>query len=298
MFVATPPLRPMLVAMGALASLECGGAAAQQAAVTVDSYAPKEPLWELRVGGSALYGPVYPGASQSKLNGVGAPLFIYRGKRIRFGDYGVARAIAAEAKRVEFDVSLDAAYAANNAKARAGMPKLDYLFQIGPQAVIHLADTGWTADGRTELTAFVPVRGVASSDFKSIEHAGWLAEPGVMYRRQYPGDLRQSWNAKLFVSFADQGLMDYWYGVAPRYAISGRPAYAAKGGYLSTALNVSWTKELTHDFQVYLTYQGRYLAGSTNEASPLLRRDVTHAVSLSFVWKALKSRQPAQNDEM
>ncbi len=252
----------------------------------------------MRIGGTGLYGPVYPGSSQNKLNGVGAPLFIYRGDRIRFGEYGVARAIAAENSKFEFDLSLDAAYSAQDAKARDGMPGLDYLFQIGPQVVYHIADTGWTSNGRTEITAFLPVRGVAASDFKSVEHVGWLAEPAIMYRRIYPGDLRTSWNAKLFVSVADEGLMDYWYGVAPQYATLARPAYAAKGGYLSTSLNVSWTRELTENFQVYLTYQGRLLSGSANERSPLLEKDFTNAVSLSFVWKVLKSKRPARNDSM
>lgn len=258
----------------------------------------QEPLWELRVGATGLYGPVYPGASQSKLNGVGAPLLIYRGDRIRFGEYGVARAIAAENSKFELDVSLDAVYAARDAKARTGMPDLDYLFQVGPQAVWRISDSGWTSNGRTEITAFLPVRGVAASDFKSIDHVGWLAEPAIMYRRIYPGDLRTSWNAKLFVSVADEGLMDYWYGVDPAFATPTRPAYTAKGGYLSTALNVSWTKELTPDFQIYLTYQGRALSGSANERSPLLQEKFTSAVSFSFVWKALKSKRPARNDGM
>jgi outer membrane scaffolding protein for murein synthesis (MipA/OmpV family) len=280
----------------ALATAAAGAAHAQSEGVAPQPR--QEPLWEVRVGGTALYGPVYPGASQNKVNGVGAPLLIYRGDRIRFGEYGVARAIAAENSRFELDVSLDAVYAARDAKARTGMPDLDYLFQVGPQAVWHISDSGWTANGRTEITAFLPVRGVAASDFKSIEHIGWLAEPAIMYRRIYPGDLRTSWNAKLFVSVADEGLMDYWYGVDPAFATPGRPAYEAKGGYLSTALNVSWTKELTKDFQIYLTYQGRLLSGSANERSPLLQENFTNAVSVSFVWKILKSKRPARNDAM
>ena len=92
--------------------------------------------------------------------------------------------------------------------------------------------------------------------------------------------------------------MGYWYGVDPAFATPTRPAYAAKGGYLSTALNVSWTKELTKDFQIYLTYQGRALSGSANEGSPLLQDKFTNAVSFSFVWKVLKSKRPARNDGM
>jgi len=260
--------------------------------------APDEPLWELRLGATALYAAVYPGATQKKTNGVAAPLIIYRGDRIRFGEYGVARAIAAETQKFQLDVSLDAAYPASDAEARTGMPDLDTLFQIGPQAVYRISDTGWTTDGRTEITTFLPVRGVASTDFKSLHHVGVLAEPAIMYRRQYAGDLRQSWNIQLFASFADEGMMDYWYQVDPQYATAARPTYDAKGGYLATGLKFSWTKEITHDFQIYITYQGRYFGGATNAKSSLEQEKFTNAISFSFVWKAWKSGARAKNQDM
>jgi outer membrane protein len=286
-----------LIACLGIAASTVGAAAAQDAAPP--AFVPEEPLWELRLGASALYGPAYPGSSEMTLNGVGAPLFVYRGERFRIGEYGgAARAIAASNSRFEIDLSLDAAYSAEDADSRIGMPDLDYLFQIGPQALWRVSDTGWTADGRTEITAFLPARAVAATDFKSIDHAGWLVEPSIMYRRQYGGELRHSWNVQLFTSFADESLMDYWYGVEPAFATLSRPAHVADGGYLATGLKASWTRELTEDLQVFLTYQGRVFSGSANRDSPLLEEDVTHALSFSFVWKALKSRKPARNDDM
>ena len=273
-------------------------AAAQTAKSNV--FVPDEPLWELRIGGSALYAPDYPGAEDKSLNGVGAPIFIYRGDRIRFGEYGVARAIATETPRFEFDISADAVYSANSKDdgARAGMPDLDYLLQIGPQAIWNIHDTEWTAEGRTSFKFIMPVRGVASTDFSYIDHAGWIAEPQFQYRRRYPGDLRQSWSATLFWTFGDEDLNAYWYGVTPEFATVERPAYEADAGLVSTGLRLSWTRELNDRFQVFLTYQGRAFSGAANSDSPLLREDVTHAGSISFVWKALQSSRPAQNDDM
>ncbi len=277
-----------------------GGVMSLSAAAQIapDGNAPDEPLWEVRLGATALHGPVYPGASETKLNGVGAPLFIYRGDRFRIGEYGVARAIASETKSFQLDISVDAAYSASDAEAREGMPDLDYLFQIGPQAVWHAMDTGWTEEGRKQLSFFLPVRGVAASDFTYIEHAGWLAEPAITYRSQKAGDLRSSWSATLFASFADEQLMDRLYGVAPAFATIDRPVYSADGGYLSTGARVSWMREFTEDFQVFLTWQGRAFSGSANEDSPLLQEDFTSAVSVSFVWKMLKSQRPAKNSDM
>ncbi len=291
-------LRKALVAAASFAALGAGAATAQDA--DENSFVPDEPLWELRVGGSTLYGPDYPGASDTSVQGVVAPLFIYRGERIRFGEYGVARAIATETKRFELDVSLDAAYSANSDDdgARAGMPDLDYLFGIGPQAIINLSDTGWTADGRKQWRLLLPVRAVAGTDFSSFDAVGYIAEPQIVYQRKYGGDLRSGWSVTLFSTFVDEGLGDYWYEVEPRYATAFRPAYDGKSGYVSTGIRGSWTRELTDDFQVFLTYQGRSFEGASNADSPLLREDFTHAFSISFVWKALKSKRPARNDDM
>jgi len=281
--------------LGAAMSL-AAGALAQDAG---NDYVPDEPLWEVRLGGTALYGPDYPGAEDQSTNGVVAPIIIYRGDKIRFGEYGVARAIAAETKRFELDLSLDAVYSANSDDgARQGMPDLDYLLQIGPQAVVNIADTGWTAEGRQQWKLLVPVRAVAATDFASIEHAGFIAEPQLIYRRQYNSDLRQSWSVGVFSTFANKTLSEYWYEVPDAFATPDRAAYQADGGYLGTGIRASWTKELTDDFQVFLTYQGRSLAGSANKSSPLLREDWTNAFSVSFVWKALKSKRPARNTDM
>jgi len=290
----------LLFALGCALTFSAQSALAEEAASDNKSYVPDEPLWELRIGGTSLYGPDYPGAEDQSLNGVVAPLIIYRGDRIRFGEFGVARAIATETKQFELDLSVDAVYSASSDDdgARSGMPDLDYLLQIGPQAVVNLYDTEWKATGRKDLKLLLPVRAVASTDFTSIDHVGYIAEPQLVYRQQYGGSRRSSWSVTLFSTFADEGLNDYWYGVDPAFATIGRPEYTAKAGYLSSGVKASWTRELTDDIQVYLTYQGRSFSGAANENSPLLSADFTHAVSFSFVWKALKSKRPARNDDM
>ncbi len=265
-----------------------------------NNYVPDEPLWEVRIGGTGLYGPDYPGASDNSGNGVVAPLVIYRGEKIRFGEYGVARAIAAENQRFELDLSLDAVYSANSTEggAREGMPDLDYLLQIGPQLIVNFADTGWTVDGRKSLKLRTPIRAVAATDFTGIEHVGYIAEPQLVYQRKYGGDLRSGWSTTLFATFGDEGLNDYWYGVGPQFVTADRGYHEGKAGYVSTGFRASWTRELTDDFQIFLTYQGRSFSGAANEDSPLLQEDFTHAASVSFVWKAFKSKRAARNDDM
>lgn len=286
------------------ASMNQGLAEEKKSAVSIgrereaSSFEPNKPLWEVKLGGSGLYGPDYPGAEDNSLQGVGAPLLIYRGKRIRFGEYGVARAIAAETKTFELDVSLDAAYSAssNDDGIRSGMPDLDYLFQAGPQIVWNIDDTGWTSEGRQQWRFHLPIRAVASTDFQSIDHVGYIAEPQIIYQSKQSGDRISSWSVSLFSTLADDGLANYWYGVADEFATIERPGYDATGGYISSGFRASWTRELTDDFQLFLTYQGRSLSGSENQDSPLLQENLTHALSVSFLWKVGESKRRAQNN--
>jgi outer membrane scaffolding protein for murein synthesis (MipA/OmpV family) len=258
---------------------------------------PDLPLWEVRLGATALFGPDYPGASDTRVQGIGAPLVIYRGERFRFGEYGgVARAIAAETKRFELDLSLDAAFPASSTDdgLRAGMPDLDFLFQAGPQGIFHLSDTGWTQDGRQQWRFHLPIRAVAATDFQSIDHVGYISEPQLVYQSRKEGKRRSSWSVTLFATLADKGLAEYWYEVPPAFVTPERQRYQASSGYVSTGVRASWTRELTDNFQLFLTYQGRSFAGAANEDSPLLDEDFTHAVSTSFVWKIAQSEKRAK----
>ena len=259
------------------------------------------PLWELRLGGSALYAPDYPGSDDYHVHAVGAPLFIYRGERLRIGNdepNAIARAIAVENRRFELSVSVDANYGADssNNDARQGMPDLDTQLEIGPQLTVNLIDTGWTDDGRRRLRILLPVRDVGATDFKHWDNLGWIFQPTLTYRRQW-ADGKASFSTSLAVVYASEGVQDYYYQVDPLYATASRPAYDAQGGYLGTHLQISGRREIRPGLNVYLTYRLRSLAGAENEDSPLHREDLTQAFSISAVWTAFHSQQSARNHD-
>ncbi len=258
------------------------------------------PLWELRVGASGLFAPDYPGSDHYHLRGVGAPLFVYRGDRIRIGGdepNAAARAIAIQQRTFELDLSVDAAYGADSSEndARQGMPDLDTQLEIGPQLTINLQDTGWTEEGRRRLRLLLPVRHVGATDFKNYEELGYIFQPALTYRRQFPGERMMSFSTTFALTFATEGVHDYYYEVDPAFATVNRPTYDAEGGYLGAHLQFSGRTEIFDNTHLFVTYRMRSLDGAASQESPLHRENLTHALSISFVWTALRSDQPARN---
>lgn len=264
--------------------------------------AAAQPLWELRVGATALYAPDYPGAEQSRWRGIGAPLFVYRGERIRIGadePNAAARAIAFSEERFELDLSVDANFGVDSKdnEARVGMPDLETQLEIGPQLTINLRDTGWTEEGRRRLRLLLPVRHVGATDFQSYDELGFLFQPTLTYRRQWPGEPRMSFSTSLAAVWASEGVQDYYYQVDPAFATGARSAYDAKGGFLGAHLQASARREIAPGLHAYVTYRLRSLSGAANEESPLHRDDLTHAFSVSMVWTALRSERPARDGD-
>lgn len=274
--------------------------AAQSADAQSDSGRDQLPLWELRLGASGLAAPDYPGSDHYQIRGVGAPLFVYRGERIRIGGdepNAAARAIAIQQRTFELDLSVDAAYGADSSEndARAGMPDLDTQLEIGPQLTINLQDTGWTHEGRRRLRLLLPVRHVGATDFKNYEELGYIFQPALTYRRQFPGERTMSFSTTFALTFASEGVQDYYYQVDPAFATPVRPAYDADGGYLGAHLQFSGRTEIFENTHLFVTYRMRSLDGAANQESPLHRENLTHALSLSLVWTAMRSNRPARD---
>ena len=116
------------------------------------------PLWEAGVALLGVNGPDYPAAGTRRWRGAPAPIIIYRGPLLRIDDEGV-RGRMLQWGNLRVDFSGAAGFNARSNGARAGMPDLDYLFQVGPQAVYKVP-----LDGGQELSAHLKTRAVVSTD--------------------------------------------------------------------------------------------------------------------------------------
>ena len=95
----------------------------------------KKALYELGFGGAAFWGADYPASDEYRWNALAVPYFAYRGEVLRMDREEGLRALFAEEKKWEFDVSLGAAFPANSKdnEAREGMNDLSWIGEVGPQ---------------------------------------------------------------------------------------------------------------------------------------------------------------------
>ena len=244
------------------------------------------PLWEIGIAGGGFYGADYPAAGEQSLRGLGLPYVFYRGDIFRLGDDGIARALIVDEGFLEFDISIEASFDADSDEnlARRGMPDLDYLFEVGPQAIF---DLGTVAGG--EVTFGIPVRAAFSTDLRRIDYRGIVVDPELAYeRRRLFGTEVEFW-ASLGASFAQERLQDYLYEVEPEFQLAERPAHDASGGYLGTDLTIGFTNPVTDRLEVFAGTQLSFHGGAANTDSPLFRERFNWAIGFALVWSLYES---------
>ena len=249
---------------------------------------PKEtkPLWELGVGAGVLLAPDYPASSERHLRGLGLPYIVYRGEVLRIGDGQSARAIAFESDRVQLDLSFSAAFDADSEDndERRGMPDLDFMFQLGPQLTVRLADLDFADTSRGELQLALQARSVFASDVRSIDQHGFVFEPMLRYRHYdwlVPGleatvSLKPQW--------ATDELHAYFYDVAPAFVTPARGFYQSDSGYFGTGLNFSASYRFNEKARMFVGIQTTSHHGAANRHSPLFEKDFTVGFGAGFIW--------------
>ncbi|MDZ4186352.1 MAG: MipA/OmpV family protein, partial [Desulfuromonadales bacterium] len=174
------------------------------------------------------------------------PYLVYRGDFLQLDSKGIT-GLLFRSERVQLKMSGEATLPSESDKnsARSGMPDLDFTVQVGPALEISLA--GDTASERVLLLR-LPVRAVIATDFSTAKGIGYVANPQLTLDLLNIGpgvgvDVR--WTAGTYLATARYH--DYYYEVAPKYAIPGfRPAYDARGGYSGAFLLLTATKRFRH----------------------------------------------------
>ncbi len=251
------------------------------------------PLWEVAVGGFALYAPDYPASGEYSINGLGAPLVVYRGDLFRLGEDAAVRVVPVDEPLFELGVSVDAAFGADSDdnELREGLPDLDPLLELGPELIVRGPRLDYGAWGEAELDLALQGRAVFSLDFDEVAYRGLVFEPDIRYRQRglLGGDL------DLFGSvgpvFATEELHDYFYEVEPQFARPGREAFAADGGYLGTEIDLAMAYEGLGPVQLFAGVQVGLYGGAANADSPLFERDATAAVFFGLSWTLFESER-------
>ena len=247
------------------------------------------PLWELGVVVGAGYLPDYPAADEYSARVVPLPYFVYRGKVFRSEESGLLRGRFINTGRVELDISLAGALDVKSKDnlARAGMPDLDWMGQIGPRLQIVLARAARDAHVDLEL----PVRAVLSTDFSKIEHIGFLSVPELAYQHDNVFGNGTRLKLGLGLTFADQQFQEVLYGVPDAFATATRPAYDATAGYMGAKISLGVAAPVSPALRVLGQVRADFHHGAANEASPLFRSKTTGTVLVGAIWSFLYSSQ-------
>jgi outer membrane protein len=251
------------------------------------------PVWE--VGGfvAAFSSPEYPAAGQRQTNVLPAPYFIYRGETLRIGEGSIARAVAIDESWYELDLSLAGSFNANSEdnEARAGMPDLDYIFELGPQLKLRLSKFEFEQHGNAELFLNLQARAVFSTDFSGINDRGYVFQPVLSYRQRGWLSEKTALSFSLLPTWATEKLHDYFYQIESDFVTDQRPAYNAKGGYLGTDLSIGLSFNATEDIRIFTFARVSLHSGSANEESPLFREKSTFTYGVGMVWQLWESEK-------
>jgi len=278
-----PSCRRALARYTALALLPAISGLAQSQEV-----AAPQPLWEFGGLGLAISQQAYPGSAQRTNRALVLPYFVYRGDFFR-ADRDNVGFRAFKTPTLELDVGFAGALGANSDEldARRGMPDLGTLVEFGPRLKWNLGEG--PAGGR--LRAEFALRGVFDlSDGFSGKGASF--EPRLIYENS-AGAWRYS--TSLGAVSGNRRLTDTFYGVAPVYAIAGRPAYNAESGLIAVRLGATASRLLTPDLRLLAFVRVDSLAGSANKASPLVQKNSGTSVGLTLIYTWARSQTMVSN---
>ena len=250
------------------------------------------PLWEIGLGGAALSTPAYPGADQRETRVLVFPNIVYRGQVLRADRSGIAARLF-RSDRVELDVGFAGALPSDSddVDEREGMPNLGPLVEFGPRLKVKLADLG----GNRSLRAELPLRAVIEAR-GGLHGRGYTFEPRLAYEMAGQRGL-WSLEGNASVVLGDRKINRHFYEVAPQFANSARPAYAADAGLVLTRLGLFGTRRLNQDLRVfgYLRYES--YQGAANRASPLHVKDSGVSGGVGVLWTFKRSAARARGGE-
>lgn len=258
--------------------------AADAAAVQAAPSGPR--LWEIGAFALGVSQQAYPGSDTQLKRGLALPFVIYRGQWLR-ADRDTLGLRAVKTQRVEVDLGFAASFGGgdDDIEARRGMRELGTLVELGPRVKYFL---GEAADGRWRVD--LPLRGVFDLN-DGASYRGLAFEPRLLYERQSSTGWR--YGTSLSVILADRRLAGDFYGVSAADALPGRPAYAARGGLVSTRLSLSATRSLGRDWRLFGFARLETVRGATNEDSPLVRKKNGASVGLGLSYTFMRSQARA-----
>lgn len=254
-----------------------------------------QPLWELGIVGAAANSPEYPGSQNNQNNAIAAPYIVYRGEIFRIGDGSAARAVAVDTSWIEIDLSVDAAFNADSSQdsARAGMPDLDFIFEVGPQIRFKLIDKTLKNGGTRKLSFSLQTRAAFSTDFSAFNHRGWVLHPELSFQQSYVFQPKDRFSLNVSPIWASEKLHDYFYQVDEEFSTQARAEYDARSGYLGLELSAGYTFYASQSLRLFFGFVIDLHQGNSNKDSPLFCNDNNYSAAAGVMWRFYQSEARA-----
>ena len=285
----------MRIAAVVLLLLATSSAAAREAPPP----APAPARLEVGIGALGMVLPDYRGSDYYSTRFLPVPYVAYRSERLQLTREGLrARLFASERLSITFSGAGSLPGTEDNPD-RAGMPRIDPTFELGPS--LDVALVGHEPGHGARLKLRVPVRAVFAADGLDIGHIGWSLVPHLRADAlQVRGDYSIAHLASLGFAWSTGEYHDYFYGVAPQYADAalGRPAYDAGPGYGGLRASYSGTVRFGKwRLGGFVSYD--WLDGAAFDDSPLKKVDhsATAGFFLTYRLYASGTGEPLEGDE-
>jgi outer membrane scaffolding protein for murein synthesis (MipA/OmpV family) len=252
-------------------------------------------LWEFGAGAGIIDIANYPSSSQRNLISAALPYVVYRGDIFRAGDGNGVRAVVIDKNNLEIGLSFGGAFSADSEDdtAREGMPELDFLLEIGPQAIYQIKKYKFKNGGNAHLKARLQLRAAFSTDFSTIDNRGFVLNPVITYQQRGRLFKETALSASIGLVFATEKFHDYFYEVSEQFITDTRSSYNAKGGYLGTKLALNVSFPISNSIRGFVGIGAQLYSGAVNKNSPLYEKSVTYSAALGFVWRLFKSDSKA-----
>ena len=245
-------------------------------------------LWEVGGFAGALTSPAYPGSTERLSRNLVLPYFIYRGERINVDRDGIdARLHVAPGYELDWGVNGSFPARSNDVLARQGMPDLGTLVEFGPRLKVKLPSPG----SGLRMGLDLPLREVLEIN-NGTRSQGVVFEPTLVLDAANLGD-GWSLTAKAGLTWGDQAMNQYFYGVAPLYATAQRPAFEAQSGLMSARASLSTSKSLGPDLRIFGYARMDYYGLGVNSASPLFLQNSSPTWGLGLTWTLGRSEARA-----
>ncbi len=244
--------------------------------------AGEEPRWELGAGLGYLSVPHYRGSDQRHEYVAPVPYIRYRGERLKVDrEGGRYYFVDHEAWKLDLSAAFSFPVDSGDNRARAGMPGLDPILEIGPGLRWFLYAG---ADQRFRIRAAFPVR--LAVNLSGLQNTGWVFSPYLQFRyfstMETAVSIGPIWGTEKYHA--------YYYQVDGGFATASRPEYDARGGYSGFRVTLTNSHRIGRHWWwgVFARYDS--LSGAVFEDSPLVKQRyaVTGGFALSYVFNPVK----------